>query len=506
MSAEELPQEPKEFPQQPAYSGPPSPRQRRPAPGRRRQANRLVLRDFQPHALAIEETPPSPLTRIVLWSLVALLVTAVLWSWLSHIPIMATAPGKFVTDAHTKVVQSLNSGTVETILVRPGESVVKGQALVILDRKVNLARLDSVSRDLGFNRLQQHRILGELGGPGSSASLPGVTTDMIALEKHLASSQLAAQRSKIRVDEAQIRGARANLAAGSATLDEYIKREAEDSELARAAAPLVAEGALSGQEYTQLKDQVIVDEGQLLAQRQQVEQLSAALTAAKMQRDEDAQTFEAERYQDLESTASKSYDLTSQYAGAARDASLDQLTAPVNGTVQSVDVGSLGTVVQAGQTVTTIEPSDAPLVVEVDLPASQMGFLKVGQKTQIKVTAYPFEEYGSIPGQVLWVSPTADSTSELSSLPEGDSHQPVTPASQNNSQTDSSETTGSSPPTLYYRVRVQPDRIWLDAEGQRRTLRPGMTATVDIETGQRRVLDFFLDPIIKYVSNGMTVP
>lgn len=63
----------------------------------------------------------------------------------------------------------------------------------------------------------------------------------------------------------------------------------------------------------------------------------------------------------------------------------------------------------------------------------------------------------------------------------------------------------SAPPTLYYRVKIRPERTWLDADGLRRTMRAGMTASIDIATGRRRVLAFFIDPIIKYVNNGMVV-
>jgi hemolysin D len=459
---------------------------------------------FHGLSLAIEEPPPSPFTSILLWSLVALLLVAIAWAWLSHLPIMTTAPGKFANDAHTKVVQSLNIGTVQNIQVKVGDTVSKGQVLVTLDPGVDLTKLASTRQDLGLNGLEQQRVLSELGLRPSLGPIAGVTRAAVSLEKHLAASQLASQRGKIEVDQAEVDEARANLAVGRATLAEYVQRTAQDTALAQAAKPLVAEGALSGERYTQLQDQVIVDEGQLRAQRQQVEQLAAAIIAAQKQREEDTRELESDRYQDLESSVGKGYDLTSQYAQATRDAALDQLRTPVSGSVQSVDVASLGTVVQAGQTVATIVPSDTPLIVEVDLPAQDVGFVKVGEKTQIKVTAYPFEQYGSIRGNVLSVSPTADPTSDLSSLPEGEDHQPVTPSSQNVSPPNADQTKGPSPPTLYYRVKVRPEQVWLDVEGQRRTMRPGMTVSVDIETGRRRVLDFFLDPVMKYMSNGLT--
>lgn len=489
----------------PLPAEPESPRKERSPPHRGRRSRTVIpLRDFQPHALAIEETPPSPFTGILLWSLAALLVVAIGWSYVSEIPIMTTAPGKFVPGAHTKVVQSLNTGTVSAILVKPGDAVSKGQTLFTLDPGVDVAKLVSAGRDLGLNDVQQQRILRELGLKQQVDASPVATRAMIMLESRLAASQLAAEHSKLEVDRAQEREAKANLAAGKATLAEYAARATQDSGLARAASPLAAEGAISGQDYTQLQDQAIVDEGQLRAQRQQVDQLAAALVAAQKQLKADARGFESDRYQDLESSVGRGYDLKSQYVQALRDVAMDRLRAPVAGTVQTVDVATLGTVIQPGQTVATIVPRDAPLVVEVDLPAQDAGFIKVGEKTQIKVTAYPFEQYGSIPGKVLWISPTADSDSNLTSPPEGENHQPVTQPSQP-PQSGADQTKPVSPPTLYYRIRVQPERAWLGVEGQDRMMQPGMTATVDIQTGHRRVLDFFLDPVVKYIRTGLAV-
>ncbi len=490
----------------PVTAAPPRKRQQRiRLPIQLGATNEFVLRDFQPHVLAIEETPPSPFTAVVLWSIVALLLVALVWTFVSRIPIMTTAPGKFMSDTRTKVVQSLNAGTVEEIRAEPGTKVVAGQVLVALDPHVDRAKLVSAENDLSLNRAMEQRVMAELGPSHQSGRAQGATAEMSELEDHLAEAQLAAQRSKIAGDRAQVREAQANLAAGRATLAEYEQRLHQDAALARSAQPLVPEGAISGQQYTQLQDQVIVDDGQLASQRQVVEQLVAAQSAAQKQLEEDTQTFASARYQDLETTVSKRYDLSSQYAQAKRDAALDLLRSPVDGTVQSVDVASLGTVVQAGQTVATVEPADAPLIVEADLPAQDVGFVKIGQKTRIKVTAYPFEQYGSIAGKVIWISPTADAATNLASLPVGESHQPVTPSTQPPQSSGTDQTQAGAPPPLFYRVKVAPEQTWLETEGERRIMRSGMTVSVDIETGRRRVLDFFLDPIVKYLNDGMAV-
>lgn len=481
------------------------PKVRRLPPSRKRRAQGSPpLRDFQPHALAIEETPPSPFTGILLWSLTSLLLAALIWAYFSELPIMTTAPGKFVTDAHTKIVQSMNAGTIHGIFIKPGDTVSAGQVLVTLDSGVDLAKLASSQEDLGLNEVQQWRILAELGEHEASHTA-GAIPVITSMEERLAASQTGAQRSKLAVDRAQVHEAIANLLAGKALLAEYATKAARDRDLSQAAAPLVTEGAMSGEDYTQLANQTTVDEGQFGAQGQQVHQLVSALVAARKQLQEDVLTFRSDRYQDFESTIGKSYDLKSQYVEAAREATMDRLRAPVAGTVQTVKIASLGAVVQQGQTVATIVPRNAPLVVEVDLPAQDVGFVRVGQKTEIKITAYPFEQYGSIPGKVLWVSPTADSDSILTSLPEGESHEPVTQPSRTQGPPADDQTKAAAPPTLYYRIKVQPEQTWLNIDGQHRSVRPGMTVSVDIVTGRRRVLDFFLDPVIKYLRTGLTV-
>ena len=464
--------------------------------------------EFQPHALAIQETPPSPFTRIVLWALAILLGVFLLWAWVSTIPISTSAPAKFETDAHTKVVQSLNGGTVIKILVKDGQVVHKDEPLVELDTTADRAALDSQTQTKTINGLQTARILAELSGKSTYAPVPGANPALSALEAGVMRANLAHLRSLITTDQHKVNEAQANLAAGQATLIEYTQNAALDHQQMLAAAPLVPEGAMSGQEFIQLKTKDTEDAGKLAAQIQQVEQLQQAVKSAQSQLDVDQSQFAATEYQTLETTQTKGYDIESQYVAAQRHYQLDWLRSPVDGTVQDLNVASLGTVVQSGQTLATVVPANAPVIVEADLSTQNAGFVKVGQDVSIKVTAYPFEQYGAIPGVVTWVSPTAGTKVSIAQAPTGEDHESATPAQMSTGaprDASGSDSGSAPPPTLYYQVHVRPEREWLSVDGARHQLYPGMTATVDIHTGQRRVLDFFLDPIARYLSNGLGV-
>jgi hemolysin D len=465
----------------------------------------VVMRSFQPHVLAIEETPAAPFSSILLWSMVALLLFLLTWAWIGHIPIMTSAPGKFVSDARIKVVQSLNVGTVSGILVRPGDRVLRGQVLVALSPRVDREKYVSAERSLSLDHLQIRRALYELGETTPPGKVPGTTVAMESMESHLAEAQAAAERSKIADDHARVEEAEANVAAGEASLNEDQQRLRQDRDLARAAEKVVDEGAISGQDYIKLEIAVTDDQGDVASETNKVAELQAAVRSAQNSLASDIYTFAVDRYKDLEAADTRKYGLSSDYAQAGHSLKMDSLRSPIAGFVQSVAVASLGTVVESGQTIATIEPLRAPLMVEADVPSRDIGFVKVGQTTRIKVTAYPFEQYGSISGTVIWISPSAEPTSNLAALPIGESHEAETPAATPAPSSAGSESAASPPPTLYYRIKVQPARAWLNVEGARREMRPGMTATVDVTTGHRRVLDFFLDPLIKYAKSGMVV-
>ncbi len=125
-------------------TGQPSTSEREPPSGSPR-SHRTVDTDalaFLPAALEIQEMPPSPVGRAVLWSLIGLCVSAVAWASLGKVDIVAVAPGKIVPNDRVKVIQSVGLGTVKAINVRDGQRVTAGEVLIELDP--TLAEADRV--------------------------------------------------------------------------------------------------------------------------------------------------------------------------------------------------------------------------------------------------------------------------------------------------------------------------------------------------------------------------
>src|SRR3984957_12059127 len=119
-------------------------------------------REFLPPLLEIQETPPSPLKRGVLWSIIALAVALVVWATVGKISIVATAPGKFIPDGRVKEVQPLESSIIQAIHVKEGQHIGEGELLLELDPTMNAAEMRATSEKYGFNQLEQARLTAEL--------------------------------------------------------------------------------------------------------------------------------------------------------------------------------------------------------------------------------------------------------------------------------------------------------------------------------------------------------
>jgi len=176
---------------------------------------------------------------------------------------------------------------------------------------------------------------------------------------------------------------------------------------------------------------------------------------------------------------------------------LKWLKAPVDGWVQKINVTTVGGVVNPAQTLLTIVPDGMPLVVEATLSNDDIGYVKVGQPVELKVDTFPFQKYGTLKGSLVWVSPDAEEKSIASANDEN--------GAGGNQPEKAIQNVKSVKDGYVYKVRIRADQQAFIGDGHPAPLQAGMTVQADIATDRRRVIEFFLSPLIKYLNESASV-
>jgi adhesin transport system membrane fusion protein len=432
----------------------------RPAPDRLRPEDL----DLLPEATALSRLSPPRGAHALLWTIAVLCVVAVLWAGFSPIEEITRAVGTVVPARQVQVVQNLEGGILAELLVREGQPVQEGQGLLRIDDtrfavSYREARLRMLALEARAARLRAEAE----GRPfEASAALVEAAPDLVERERRLLEArerELQADLDILRQQAAQRR-------------QELLELRAREAQLARShgllqrelaiTRPLIKQGAASEVEVLRLERRANELAGDRDAAALAAPRLEAALA--------EAETKGAERVLSFRNQASAELnDALAELAGLAESSlALEDrvrrtlVTSPVNGLVKRILVTTLGGVIQPGMDLMEIVPSDEQLVVEVRVRPADIAFVHPGQKAVVKLTAYDFAIYGSLPGQLDHVS--ADAITD----DKGESH---------------------------YLARVRTERSHMGQEAGMLPIIPGMIAEVDIVTGRRTVLQYLLKPL-----------
>jgi hemolysin D len=454
-------------------------------------------REFLPPLLEIQETPPSPAQRQVLWTLVALVLALVIWAWFGKISIVATAPGQFIPDGRVKQMQPLEASIVKAIHVREGEHVQQGDLLLELDPSISAAETRADTDKYTFNRLEQARLTAELTHGRLQAGDAGESKSHVDLEERTRRAREQAYAAKLAQAQAAVDEKTEAVAAAKATLEKYQETTAIAEERESSARPLVDTGAISRIDYLQLKQDLATNTNDLAAQRKTVEQADAAEREAERNVQEVKGDRIADIYNDLNQRVTSEPGLKGDLDKSKELLALKWLRAPVSGIVQKIDATTIGQVVTPAQSLVTLVPDGTPLIVEATVTNQDIGYLKLGQPVEIKVDTFPFQKYGSLPGTLVWISADAEDKGSAS-------HDLDT---RSGSQADEEERNAAANPNAgyVYKVHIRVAEPAFDVDGVNKRVQSGMTVQADIVTDRRRVLDFFLSPVIKYLDEGLKV-
>jgi hemolysin D len=403
--------------------------------------------EFLPAALSLQAMPVSPAGRLVGRILMLLVVAVLVWAVLGKVDIVVTATGKVVPSGHTKAIASVEVGSVRALHVREGQSVKAGDVLVELDARAadserDKARADALAAALQAARSRALIAAIDDGRAPALAAVPEVPRERwLEAQQHLHGQWLdyLAKRGRL---EGEIQHALSALPLAA--------------ERARDYAALAETNDVSRHAYLE-KEQARVDlEGQLAEARNQERAL-----AAETRKTAQDTLADAER---VLSDAS----LDAVRAGAHSD--LLKLVAPVDGTVQQLTVHTIGGVVPAAQALMQVVPAQSTVEVEAFMENRDVGFVREGQAAAVEVDTFNYAKYGTVPARVTHVSRDAIEDEKRG---------------------------------LMYSIRVALDRASIRTENGLARLTPGMSVTVQIKTGSRRVIEYVLSPLLQHVRESL---
>ncbi len=452
---------------------------RRPPAARRAERRRAraltpAETEFLPAAVEIQERPPSPAGRWLARLICALAACIVAWGWFGRIDTVAVAHGKLVAGGRAKAVQTLELGTVRAILVRDGQSVAAGEVLVELDATESAADRARLENDLAAARLDAARFAALAEAPhdplpafappaGADPALVAATRAELLAEAAVHGAALAVLDAEIRQREAEARTAEATAAVYRDSLP-FIRRN-YDALLA-----LAEKGHTSELRVAEAEESLVVRERSLEAELRRGDETRAAIAAIEHRKEARTATLAARAGAGLAEALRRAASLEHELAKARERERNRTLRAPVAGTVHDVAVNTIGGVVAPAQRLMSIVPADAPLEVQASLLNRDVGFVRPGQTAAIKIESFPFTRYGFIPGAIVRVS--ADAIDD--------------PARG-----------------LVYPLRASLDDKRILVGDQWIPLAPGMAATVEVSTGTRRAIDFFLSPLRRYTDEAL---
>lgn len=434
--------------------------------------------EFLPAAEEIVETPAAPLGALVVWLVALLLVVALAWSYLGRIDIVAVANGKISTEGSTKIIQPAVSGVVTNINVHEGQRVKKGETLLALDKTTAEKDVATANQSLNTARVERD-ILRRLAVGGNTddiinnADLPDEAKAML---RQFASSQTALSAARQQAVNSTISNYQQQLQFNQQAKNQLetnaqnLKNRKAEIEKQLPNANTVDKLRLQN-ELSNIDQRITSADSAVLGQNQQLLQSQSALTQAQNQsQTQNAETNSAFSNQII--TAEKRIiELENNLVKAKQILAQTTITAPVDGTVLSLTVKTIGGVVNAGQQLAQIVPEKVPLYVDAAMDNQDIGFVKPGQRVVVKVATYPFQRYGYLEGIVENISPDAIQDDKKG---------------------------------LIYKAKIKLNDDKSSKQNQLKLL-PGMSVSAEITTGQRRIIEFFLDPLMTKADESLKV-
>jgi len=427
--------------------------------------------EYQPDAIAIEMQPIPGGARWTLRLLALLLIFGIGWASIATVDKVVTAQGKLISTGKTIVVQPLSEGVITRLHVEEGQEVQEGQVLVTLDPTFADADVEGLRERLESLEQEARRLETEMGDGGSV-----IDPDRNELQERILTARNREYEQRLKTYEQKIK----ELIAKAETKKDQHAQGRKQLRLARDMEKMFQDAMAKG---VATRLELIKAQSQRMKQEEAVERITNELQEMRQEaerliaeRDAFVNNWTSTSTQELVKTNREIESIRSQLEKAEHISDFVELRAPRRAVVLQLATRSEGSVVSKAEPVVTLVPLDDPLEAEVNIQARDIGFVRQGDHARIKLEAFPFQKHGALEGTVKVIS-------------------------EDTFQKDTAM--GSA---VTYRSRIGLTTTTLRDVPTDFRLIPGMTLSAEIKVGERRVISYFLYPIMRYLDESLREP
>jgi len=407
--------------------------------------------------------------------IVAFFVGVITWAAFSEIDELARGEGKVIPSEKIQTLQNLDGGLVSEILVKEGEHVKIDQHLMKIDTTRFQASLEENRQAYWGLLVKKVRLEAEYK-INPKKRLPRLKFPDI-LKQNVPSIIINERRVfQIRVDEFKSALDILENQLGQ-KVQESIEMKGKLSQLKdskkltqeelKTVKQLVKSGAKSKIELINIKKELNTINGDIKATELSIPRAQLAIKEVKNKILEKLKNFKSEAVGELQEINAEVKKLESKLISEKDKLEKTVIKSPVNGFIKLININTIGGVVKSGQDLIEIVPDSDVLLIEAKIDPKDIAFINPKLKAIVKITAYDFSIYGGLEGQIIEIS--ADSIVDEKSKDQ----------------------------KSYYKIVIKTDKNFLEKDGEKLPIIPGMVASVDIVTGKKTILDFLLKPILK---------
>ena len=412
----------------------------------------------------IENSPKKIRMVIIFWAISLTLL--IIWMSFASIDEIARGSGEVIPRGDNQLIQNLEVGIVEDILVYEGASVKKGDILLKIDNQKSISsyennQISSRSLEAKILRLKAEASTKSLKIP---KEIEQKMPEIIKNEKSLYRSNMQRLQTNKKIVKQQLYQREQEFKESKRHLEilqEDIKLINEEISIIE---PLVKKGIKPQYDFLKLKREKNSIVKELEGVKLSLPRLQSSIDEAKERVKEIVYEHQIKAKEELNEVLAKYKSTLSNNEALSDQVNRTIVRSQINGIVQKLFVHTVGGVVRPGADLVEIVPTDTSLLIEVKIKPSDIAFIYVGQKAKVKFSAYDFAVFGSLDGKVESIS--ADSFKDEKDV-------------------------------TYFKVRIKTQKSYLERNKKKLKIIPGMTVDVDIITGKKTVLDYILKPILK---------